>query len=218
MRQSLFETGDPVEIAPGARHIPALLDRTAQGALLDHLRAILREAPLFQPCMPRTGKPFSVRMSNCGPLGWVSDKSGYRYQPLHPATGRPWPPFPDTLLEAWDRLADYPHPPEACLINWYGEGARMGLHQDRDEQDLDAPVLSLSLGDEAVFRIGGPDRRDPTRSIRLRSGDAFVLGGASRLAYHGIDRVIAGSGDLLPGGGRINLTLRRVTPPAADRR
>jgi alkylated DNA repair protein (DNA oxidative demethylase) len=164
--------------------------------------------------MPRTGKPFSVRMSNCGVLGWVSDETGYRYQPAHPETGRPWPAMPPRLLDAWQALAGYPHPPEACLINLYDAAAKMGLHQDRDEDDLDAPVLSLSLGDTAVFRVGGVARSDRSVSVKLQSGDALSFGGPARLAFHGIDRIIAGSSTLLPQGGRINLTLRRVTRPA----
>ena len=202
-----------VVLAPGALYVPGFLDREAQEALVAELRELLHEAPLFQPRMPRTGKPFSVKMTNLGPLGWVSDVAGYRYQRLHPDTGRPWPDFPPAVLDAWEQLADYPHPPEACLVNWYGDGAKMGLHQDKDEADFDAPVVSLSLGDTAVFRVGGTDRKDGTSSVKLQSGDAFVLGGASRLAFHGVDRVIAQSSTLLPQGGRINLTLRRVTPP-----
>jgi alkylated DNA repair protein (DNA oxidative demethylase) len=152
-------------------------------------------------------------MTNCGPLGWVSDEAGYRYQPTHPETGAPWPDTPELLLKAWEQLSGYPHPPQACLVNFYRPGARMGLHQDRDEEDFDAPVVSLSLGDTAVFRIGGTNRQDPTRSLRLASGDALVLGGAARLAFHGVDRVLPGTSRLLPEGGRINLTLRRVTMP-----
>lgn len=200
----------PVEIAPGCLWWSGFLDRPAQEALVGELRDLLKDAPLFTPRMPKTGKPFSVRMSNCGPLGWVSDETGYRYQPLHPVTGRPWPAMPEVLRDAWRRLAGVPFAPEACLINWYGEGARMGLHQDRDEEEFGAPVLSLSLGDTAVFRVGGTTRRDPTRSIRLESGDALLLSGPSRLAFHGVDRILAGSSTLLGGPGRINLTLRRV--------
>lgn len=214
MASTLFENHGPVEISAGAVYHPDYLDAAAQNALVGELRMILHHAPLFQPRMPRTGKPFSVRMTNCGPLGWVSDERGYRYQPLHPETGAPWPAIPEIAMAAWRDLAGFAEPPEACLVNWYAPGTRMGLHQDRDEQDFAAPVLSLSLGDTAVFRIGGAARRDPTRSIRLQSGDAFVLGGASRLAFHGIDRVIAGTSGLLPGGGRINLTLRRVSAPS----
>lgn len=200
-------------VAPGVVHHPGWLDRAAQEALVASLREVATAAPFFTPTMPRTGKPFSVRMTNCGPLGWVSDEAGYRYQPTHPVTGAGWPPMPPVLIEAWERLADYPHPPEACLVNWYATTAKMGLHQDRDEQEFDAPVVSLSLGDAALFRIGGVKRTDPTRSLKLASGDALVFGGPARLAFHGIDRVIAGSSTLLPQGGRINLTLRRVTRP-----
>jgi len=200
-----------LEIAPGVRHLPEYLDRPAQTALLDELRVIFREAPLFTPRMPRTGKAFSVRMTNCGPLGWVSDVAGYRYQPTHPETGRPWPPFPPSVLAAWAEIAPEAPPPEACLVNVYGADARMGLHQDRDEAEFSAPVVSLSLGDDALFRIGGSTRGSPTRSFRLRSGDAMSLGGPARLAFHGVDRIVAGSSTLLPEGGRINLTLRRVT-------
>jgi alkylated DNA repair protein (DNA oxidative demethylase) len=200
-----------IEIAPGVVHHPGWLDRPAQEALLVDLRAVVKAAPLFVPRMPRTGKPFSVRMSNCGALGWVSDETGYRYQPAHPETGEPWPAMPDALLAAWQALAGYPHPPEACLINLYDATAKMGLHQDRDEDDLNAPVLSLSLGDTAVFRVGGTSRGGRTVSLKLQSGDALSFGGPARLALHGIDRIIAGTSTLLPQGGRINLTLRRVT-------
>lgn len=191
--------------------LPGRLDRAAQEALVAELREIVREAPLFTPVMPRTGKPFSVRMTNCGPLGWVSDRSGYRYQPTHPVTGRPWPALPPRLLALWNEITGWPHPPEACLVNFYGEGAKMGLHQDRDEDDLVAPLLSVSLGDTARFRLGGRERNDPTRSFPLASGDVMALTGPLRLAHHGIDRVLPGTSTLLAGGGRINLTLRRMT-------
>lgn len=202
-----------LSLGPGLVHVPGYLDRPAQEVLRHALREVVRAAPLFTPVMPRTGKPFSVRMTNCGMLGWVSDVAGYRYQPTHPETGLPWPEMPARLRDAWRELADYPEPPEACLVNHYTAAARMGLHQDRDEGALAAPVVSISLGDEAIFRIGGIVRGDRTRSIRLASGDAFVFGGASRLVFHGIDRIVAGSSTLLPGGGRLNLTLRRVTVP-----
>jgi alkylated DNA repair protein (DNA oxidative demethylase) len=199
---------------PGLRYAPGYLSAAEQHDLLAAIRAILREAPLFTPRMPRSGKPFSVRMGNCGPLGWVSDETGYRYQATHPETGRPWPAIPEPVLKAWRELSGYDLPPEACLINFYAPTARMGLHQDRDEQDFAAPVVSLSLGDNCVFRVGGNRRTDPTRSFRLASGDAVVLGGESRLIFHGVDRIIGGTSSLLPEGGRINLTLRRVTPRA----
>jgi alkylated DNA repair protein (DNA oxidative demethylase) len=192
---------------------PGYLDRAAQEALLAAVRAAIRQAPLYTPTMPRTGQPFSVRMTNCGSLGWVSDAGGYRYQPTHPTTGRPWPPIPDLALRAWKDFAGDASPPEACLINVYAPTARMGLHQDRNEEDFTAPVVSLSLGDTCLFRVGGTRRNDPTRSFRLTSGDAIVLGGAARLAFHGVDRIMSGTSTLLAEGGRINLTLRRVHKP-----
>jgi len=175
------------------------------------MREVLQAAPLFTPRMPKSGRPFTVRMSNCGPLGWVSDENGYRYQPSHPETGGPWPPIPPALMALWSALAGFRDPPEACLINFYGMHAKMGLHQDRDETEFAAPVISVSLGDSCLFRVGGHKRNDATRSVRLSSGDVLVLGGASRLAFHGVDRIYPGTSRLLPEGGRINLTLRRVT-------
>ena len=198
----------------GLEYLPGKLGQKQQVALLRALRVVMDEAPLFTPTMPRSGKPMSVCMTNCGPLGWVTDKElGYRYQAAHPVTGRPWPAMPQMLLDLWQEVARYEAPPEACLVNYYACGAKMGLHQDKDEEDFDAPVLSVSLGDSAIFLVGGRSRRDPTRKFELKSGDVVVLGGEDRLAFHGIDRVLAGTSDLLPEGGRLNLTLRRVTKP-----
>ncbi|GAA0786677.1 alpha-ketoglutarate-dependent dioxygenase AlkB [Roseibium denhamense] len=200
----------------GLDYYPAYLDRTDQSRLVDTFRSIVESAPLFQPVMPKTAKPFSVRMSNCGPLGWVSDVNGYRYQPAHPVTGLPWPPIPQSLIELWSSCAPQAPEPEACLINFYTPGAKMGLHQDKDEQTFEAPVVSVSLGDTATFRVGGLSRKDPTRSFKLASGDVVVMGGEARLCYHGIDKVLEGTSTLLKNGGRINLTLRRVTPPSSN--
>ena len=201
-------------ITPGVTLTPGYLDRAAQDELLAAVRAVIVAAPLFVPRMPRSGKPMSVKMTNCGTLGWVTDGArGYRYQPTHPETGAPWPPIPNMILKAWRDLSGYPHLPEACLVNFYAPEARLGLHQDQDEKDLAAPVVSLSLGDTGLFRVGGLKRNDPTRSLRLASGDAVVLGGAGRLAFHGVDRILPGTSTLLAEGGRINLTLRRVSPP-----
>ncbi len=199
----------PFPDLPGFHYWPGRLDEVAQGTLLTKVEAALAIAPLYRPVTPG-GKPFSVRMSNLGPFGWVSDRAGYRYQPTHPETGAPWPPIPSVLLDLWAELTDWPRPPDACLVNLYRQDARMGLHQDRDEADLGAPVLSVSLGDTAVFRIG-PAGKGPTRSLKLVSGDVCALTGPARLARHGIDRLLAGSSRLIPGGGRINLTLRRAT-------
>jgi alkylated DNA repair protein (DNA oxidative demethylase) len=198
----------------GLRVYPGYLDRKRQENLLAAIRGVFGAAPLFTPRMPKSGRPLTVRMSNCGPLGWVSDEHGYRYEPKHPQTGRPWPAIPDALIAMWNDIARYPHPPQACLINYYGPGTKMGLHQDRDEEDFAAPVVSLSLGDSCLFRVGGDKRGDSTRSFHLNSGDALVLGGGARLAFHGVDRIYSGTSTLLAEGGRINLTLRRVTHPS----
>jgi len=201
----------------GLRLYPAYLDGGAQAELLAAVCRVLTAAPVFTPRMPRSGRPFTVRMSNCGVLGWVSDEGGYRYQPMHPDTGRPWPPIPATLTTIWSELARYPALPEACLINLYGPDAKMGLHQDRDEADFAAPVISISLGDDCLFRVGGLKRSNSTRAFRLSSGDVVILGDGARLAFHGVDRVYPGTSSLLPNGGRINLTLRRVTPSASHK-
>lgn len=184
------------------------LDRAAQEALVAQVREVLVAAPLTAPVTPG-GRRMSVRMSAAGRLGWVTDRGGYRYQGRHPS-GAPWPAIPPVALAAWQALSGWPDPPDCCLINWYGEGARMGMHQDRDEGDMVAPVLSLSLGDPATFRVGGADKPSPSRSVLLESGDAALIGGAARLAYHGVDRIRFGASTLLPKGGRINLTMRVV--------
>lgn len=188
---------------------PEFLDRAAQESMVADLRACLSVAPLFHPVTPR-GKPMSVRMSAAGRFGWVTDRKGYRYEERHP-DGMVWPPIPDSVQAVWDAVSGVTRAPECCLINWYGEGARMGMHQDRDEADFSCPVVSVSLGDEGLFRMGNPERGGKTESIWLRSGDVVVMGGDARLAYHGVDRIKFGTSTLLPKGGRINLTLRVVT-------
>lgn len=185
--------------------------------MLAEIRAALDVAPLYAPSMPVSGKPLSVRMSNMGPLGWMTDKQGgYRYQPLHPLTDHPWPPITERLLAIWRELVSARIEPEACLINYYSPKARLGQHRDEDERDKRVPILSLSLGDTARFRLGGLVRRDPSLSFELKSGDVMMLAPPLRLAYHGIDRVYGGSSRLLDEGGRFNLTLRRVSPASND--
>jgi len=193
---------------PGFRLWPGALDAEAQQALLTEVLAAAETAPFYRPVTPG-GRPFSVEMTGMGPLAWVSDRAGYRYQTTHPVTDAPWPPMPQSLLDLWDVLTGWPVPPDACLVNLYRHEAKMGLHQDKDEADLGAPVLSVSLGDTAVFRIG-PAEGGRTQSLKLASGDVCALTGPARLARHGIDRLLAGSSQLVPGGGRINLTLRRA--------
>ncbi|MEE2526658.1 alpha-ketoglutarate-dependent dioxygenase AlkB [Hyphobacterium sp. HN65] len=198
----------------GFRYLPGYFDRDQQKALVDAVMAATQSAPFFTPRMPRTGQPMSVTMTNFGPLGWVTDKEiGYRYEPAHPKTGAPWPEPPGLLTGLWDSVADYPARFEACLVNYYTGASRMGLHIDRDEEATDAAVVSVSLGDKARFRLGGPERKGKTRSFIVSSGDVIVLGGDARRCYHGVDRIYPGTSTLVPQGGRLNLTMRRVTLP-----
>ena len=202
-----------ISLQSGLRYLPGRLSRQEQEDLVEIIRQVVAEAPLYVPVMPRSGRPMSVRMTNCGPLGWLTDKErGYRYQATHPVTGLPWPAIPQVLLDLWRDIAGHPKDPEACLVNFYADDAKMGLHQDRDEADLSAPVLSISLGNSCLFRIGGLARTDRTKSLKLESGDVFLLGGEGRLCFHGVDRIYPGTSTLLKSGGRINLTLRRVNP------
>ena len=187
---------------------PGYLSPGDQARMVADIRAIVAAAPLFHPVTPR-GQKMSVRMTSAGRVGWVSDRRGYRYDPRHPG-GAPWPPIPDGILSVWRALAGSDRMPDCCLVNFYSEGARMGLHQDKDETDFSQPVLSISLGDEALFRMGQVERCGATKSVWLRSGDVIVMGGEARLRHHGIDRIRFGSSPLLANGGRINLTLRVV--------
>jgi alkylated DNA repair protein (DNA oxidative demethylase) len=198
-------------VPAGFQLVPAALDAAAQKALAETVLGALEAFPAAHYVTPG-GKAMSVAMSNLGPLGWVSDARGYRYQATHPGSGKPWPAIPQVLLDLWARHADPAVPPDACLVNLYRGTAKMGLHQDRDEADFAFPVLSVSLGDTAVFRIGGTRRGGRTASVRLASGDVCLLGAEARLAFHGVDRIIPGSSGLIPGGGRLNLTLRRAGP------
>ncbi len=205
------------EIAPGAVYYRAYFDAAAQEALASDIAAVIDAAPLYVCTMPKSGAPMSVRMTNCGSLGWMSDKRhGYRYEIRHPLTRRLWPPIPPQALAAWEILTGYAKPPEACLVNVYDDESRMGLHQDRDEQDLDAPILSISLGADCRFKLGGLKRANISTPMILSSGDVLVLSGASRLRFHGVDRILPTMAAPLPGplaaiGARVNLTLRRVT-------
>ena len=193
----------------GFLHYPGWLSPAGQRQMLADLRAVVAAAPMVTPVTP-SGRPMSVRMSAAGRFGWVSDRRGYRYAETHPQ-GTPWPAIPDSILSVWNAVSGSARKPECCLINFYNAGARMGLHQDRDEADFGEPVVSISLGDDGLFRIGNESRGGPTQSLWLRSGDVLVMGGQARLCHHGIDRIAAGTSMLLPKGGRLNLTLRVVT-------
>lgn len=197
--------GEPVEVN-GVRVWPGLLDSDAQRAMVGDLRALAEAAPFRQYQTPG-GRMMSVRMTAAGAVGWVTDRSGYRYDPAQP-DGREWPEIPESILAVWHRVSGVERLPDSCLVNFYGEGAKMGMHQDCDEADTRWPVVSISLGDDALFRVGGIERGGVTKSVWLRSGDVAVLSGPARLAHHGIDRIRFRSSGLLPDGGRINVTLR----------
>ena len=200
--------GEPEIDLRGVRVLPGLIEAGAQAAMLADLREVARAAPVMRP-VTRRG-PMSVRMTSAGRLGWGADRRGYRYEAVHPETGAPWPPIPDSVLAVWRAVSGVEADPDSCLVNLYREGARMGMHQDRDEGDFSFPVVSISLGDEALFRVGSVEKGGPTASLWLRSGDVAVMAGAARLVHHGIDRLREGSSTLIPGGGRINVTLRVV--------
>jgi alkylated DNA repair protein (DNA oxidative demethylase) len=192
----------------GFEQYAGLLDAGTQAALVEDIRGVIRAAPLFSPETPG-GRRMSVRMTSAGRYGWFSDRGGYRYVARHP-DGQAWPPIPDRVLDIWRAVAAPDRLPDCCLVNFYDADAKMGLHQDRDEADFRWPVVSISLGDDARFRIGGTTRGRPTQSLWLRSGDILVMGGEARLAFHGVDRIAPATSMLLPNGGRINLTLRVV--------
>ena len=184
------------------------LDKLSQTALIEEIRRIAAKAPMLPPQTPG-GKPMSVKITSAGKMGWSSDKSGYHYTSCHP-NGTAWPAIPETILALWHQLTKLEREPDCCLINYYGEGARMGMHQDRDEADFSWPVMSVSLGDSGLFRIGNKIRGGETESIWLESGDVVIMGGDARLTYHGVDRIRFGSSSLLSKGGRLNLTCRVV--------
>ncbi|WP_299348989.1 alpha-ketoglutarate-dependent dioxygenase AlkB [uncultured Shimia sp.] len=192
----------------GFKVYQGLVDSQSQEVLVSNLREVAKAAPFFHPVTP-SGKSMSVRMTSAGRLGWVTDQSGYRYQATHP-DGAGWPAIPDIARDIWARVSGVTREPDCCLINYYDETARMGMHQDKGEGSFDWPVVSISLGDEALFRMGNVARGGKTESLWLRSGDVVVMGGEARLAHHGVDRIRFGSSRLLPKWGRINLTLRVV--------
>ncbi|MFT5869330.1 MAG: alkylated DNA repair protein (DNA oxidative demethylase) [Paracoccaceae bacterium] len=182
------------------------LDPVQQRALADDVRAKIVATPFFEPMTP-SGKPMSVRMTSLGEVGWLTDRTGYRYSDRHP-NGASWPPIPESVLNIWSAVSGSDRPPDSCLLNFYAKEARMGLHQDKDEANFDHPVVSISLGDEGLFRVGNLARGGSTESLWLGSGDVVVMGGAARLIHHGLDRIRFGSSQMFPKGGRLNLTLR----------
>jgi len=193
----------------GVEVVKSCLDEARQVRLVEAVREVWRQAPPYAPETPY-GKAMSVRMTSAGGFGRYSDRSGYRYVSEHPH-GAAWPGIPEEILDIWRELTGHERLPDCCLVNFYGEGARMGMHQDKDEADFSWPVVSISLGDDGLFRIGNLTRGGKTESVWLNSGDVVVMGGEARLVYHGVDRIRYGSSRLLENGGRINLTLRVVT-------
>jgi alkylated DNA repair protein (DNA oxidative demethylase) len=184
----------------------------AAARLVEALQAVLAEAPLRHMLTPG-GFRMSVAMSNCGRAGWVTDRTGYRYDPIDPLTGRPWPAMPPLLGDLATRAAAaagfQAFEADACLVNRYEPGARLSLHQDRNERDFGAPIVSVSLGLPAVFLFGGARRRESPRKVPLASGDVAVWGGPARLAFHGVERLADGDHPLT-GRCRINLTFRKA--------
>lgn len=180
--------------------------------ILAEIRRIRRAAP-FRHMQTPGGGSMSAAMTSCGAYGWVTDPTGYRYEPTDPRTGEPWPPMPElfsTLAREAAAEAGFPgFEPDSCLINRYDQGARMGMHRDADERSFDAPIVSVSLGVSAVFLFGGLRRRDKPDRLRLEHGDVVVFGGDSRMRYHGVQRIEHGAHPLT-GSSRINLTLRRA--------
>ncbi|RFB01509.1 alpha-ketoglutarate-dependent dioxygenase AlkB [Parvularcula marina] len=200
------------DLGDGIRHYPHYLEADIQRELAQDV--FTRAEHLWLSPVTPGGQPFSVRQMNFGPLGWVSDRQGYRYQPHHPDVGVPWPDMPATMRKLWADLLPGAPPPQCCLLNHYQDTAKMGLHRDADEKDQDTPILSVSLGAPARFRIGGAKRGGPTRSVVLGTGDVIILSGPSRRFYHGIDRLLPADDLFAPDlgfDGRLNLTLRRVT-------
>jgi DNA oxidative demethylase len=180
--------------------------------LIAALRDIVAQAP-FRHMLTPGGHQMSVAMTNCGSAGWVTDRSGYRYDANDPETGQPWPPIPRPFRELAEKAADHARfrgfSPDACLINRYQPGARMSLHQDRDEHDFDAPIVSVSLGLPTIFLFGGLKRSDRPRRFRLEHADVVVWGGPARLVFHGVAPLADGEHPLL-GRQRINLTFRKA--------
>lgn len=204
--------GTPANLPPGLFHRPGLLDPAGQAALYAAVQAVARDAP-FAHARTLMGLT-SAAMTNAGSAGWWSDLKGYRYETRNPATGAAWPPMPAIFREAVAAaVADTPWPdfaPDACLINFYGEGAKMGLHQDRDEKDFAQPIVTVSLGDDGDFLIGGLTRSERAQVLIVKSGDALIMGGDSRMRFHGIRKIHPGTSPLEPLAGRISLTFRKA--------
>lgn len=193
-------------------HLKHYLNLPQQRRFLELARQIASTSPLFQPLM-YSGKKINCQMTSCGDFGWISDRNGYRYDRLHPSTHKPFPPMPkefsDLAIKIAKSVGEFDYKPQSCLINYYQKSGKLGIHQDNTEHNLLPAIISISLGDDAIFAIGGKKYSDPVSEITLKSGDVFVLHGDSRLFFHGIKKIIPSS-NLLKNGGRLNLTIRQV--------
>lgn len=212
MQADLFDAdAADVTVAPGAAWLRGFA-RSVEAALMPAIRTVIDAAPLRHMLTPG-GRRMSVAMTSCGQLGWVSDARGYRYDAVDPATGSAWPPMPAVFAqlaaEAARRAGFDGYAPDSCLVNRYEPGAKLSLHQDRDERDYGAPIVSVSLGLPAVFLFGGLHRGDPTQRLPLVHGDVVVWGGPSRLRYHGVLPLQDGEHEAT-GRCRINLTFRKA--------
>lgn len=221
MTYDLFSNADAGPTAPEsiplgqqAVLLRGFLTRSEADDLVHDVRSIAQHAPWRHMETPG-GKPMSVATTGCGALGWISDRSGYRYSPTDPLTGQAWPAIPDRWLQHAARasqsagFANAPQP-DACLINRYTQAAKLSLHQDRDERDLQAPIISISLGMPALFVWGGHTRSDALQTVPLHHGDIVVWGGVDRLRFHGVRRLLPAPAHALTGDTRINITLRKA--------
>ena len=214
MVQTVLPLAEPApELPEGVIFRPHALTAKEQVEVLAGVRTVVGAAPLAR-LQTKTGGLTSAAMTNCGPAGWWSDTKGYRYVNMNPATGSPWPCFPQSFLAAVSKIAHgSPWPdfaPDACLINFYEPGAKMGLHQDKDEKDFTQPIITVCLGDDADFLVGGFARSDKTKVLVVRSGDALIMGGASRMLFHGVRKIYPGTSPLTDVGGRFSLTFRKA--------
>lgn len=186
---------------------------SVQQEILIAARTVVKQAPLFRPTMPNS-QPFNYSMTNCGELGWVADRHGYRYQQVHPNTLKVFPAMPQIIknlaVEIAIETGNELFQPQSCLINFYSKGEKLGLHQDSTENNLSAPIISISLGDTGIFLLGGKLRNDATKQYIVQSGDVIVMGGESRNFFHAFKGTIPNTSNLLKNGGRLNLTIRQV--------
>ena len=189
------------------------LTKAMQQEILAAARTVVRQAPLFKPTMP-SGQSFNYSMTNCGELGWVADRHGYRYQQTHPHTFKVFPAMPQVIKDLAIVIAKETGNdnfcPQSCLINLYSKGEKLGMHQDNTEENKSAPIISVSLGDSGIFVLGGLLRNDKTRQYIVQSGDVIVMGGESRNFFHAFKGTVSNTSTLLKNGGRLNLTIRQV--------